>query len=251
MGTKATPRPAATKPWAVGYSSASMAYTGLNPARMQAASMTSRQCPGQELTPIHRSDARSARSTDRFAASGCARGSTTRKGSAKQVPVDEVVVRGVTGISLLHRHEDLDRSRCAASLSPRRSPRRQGPGRRRMQRLESGERAGYERGTRRREGADPDPAAMAGGQRGNGVLGVLDRGEHAGGVLAEQQCGVRRSHPPARPLEEPDTGLVLERGSSAGSRRRANSSAAPRQPTPNRSPRRLEGSSSGGRRSHN
>ncbi len=80
-----------------------------------------------------------------------------------------------------------------------------------MQCLEGGKRAGHERGAGRRERTEPDPAAMAGGQRGEGVLGVLDRGEHAGRVLAEQQCGVCRSHPPAHPLEEPDAGLSLER----------------------------------------
>ncbi len=88
-----------------------------------------------------------------------------------------------------------------------------------MKGLEGGEGSGHERGAGRRESPEPDPAAVAGGQCGKGILGVPDRGEHAGRVLEEEAGGVRRPDPPADALEELDAGLVLERAQLLAHRR--------------------------------
>ncbi len=133
------------------------------------------------------------------------------EGIRQEVPVDEIVVRDGSGRHRLHCHEDVDLAaaqagdRCVALDDDEVKVHF------RVKCLEGGESPGHERGAGCGERAEPYAAAVAGGQRSEGVLGVPYRREHSGRVLAEKQRGIRRSHAPAHPLEEPDTCLALQR----------------------------------------
>ena len=81
-----------------------------------------------------------------------------------------------------------------------------------MQCLKRRQSTGHERGTGRRERADPDPATVTGGQGGKGVLSVLDRGKYAGRVLytaAELPLSAARPGPPSRRAGHPSRARAL------------------------------------------
>ena len=146
MGTKATPSPAATKPSAVGYSSASMAYTGLNPAWVQADSMTNSQELGNELIPIQRSEAKS-REVDRVLRGQRMRtGQHDAEGISQQMPMHEIVVGGVTGRHRLHCDENVNGPAAQAHDTVVALKGHEVEGDIRVQGLEGGEGAGHEGG---------------------------------------------------------------------------------------------------------